>query len=384
MEINQVVIHYAEIGIKGGNRSKFEDLLVGNIQRKLDSLCVDAKREYGQIILTLKEDATDEAGIEKTRDILKRIPGIAYFSFAARVEQDIEKIKEAALNLTKDKTFDTFKIAAKRSNKDFPLSSMEINREVGAVIDKTAKMDNPDLTIKIEITNKDAFISCDRTEGTGGLPTNPQQKVVTLLSGGFDSPVAAFMMMKRGCQNILVHFQNENQMTGAVASKIKELAEQLAKYQTKTRLFIIPFAPIQKEIIMKVQSEMRMLIYRRFMLRISERIAEQNKAKFLIVGDSMSQVASQTLENLAATYRGSMIHILSPLIGLDKSEIIEISKQIGTYEISAQPYGDCCSFFLPKHPMLKSDADLLDKVEEEFDMDALVEASVKSAEYSEF
>ena len=311
------------------------------------------------------------------------VPGIANFSFAVKTAQDIEEIKEAAIKLSKESDAETFKIESRRSNKDFQLTSMQINVEVGSVIEKKAKMVNPDLTIKIEITNKDAFISDNIHKGPGGLPTNPKQKVIAMLSGGFDSPVAAYMMMKRGCNVILVHFQNENQMTGAVKNKIKELAEQLSKYQITTKLYIVPFGDIQKEIIQKVQADMRMLIYRRLMIAISETIAKKEEAKFVVVGDSLSQVASQTLENLEATYQGAKMNILSPLIGMDKTEIIDLSKDIGTYDISVQPYGDCCSYFVPKHPQLRANPELLDKILEEFDIEDLMEKSIEAAEVSE-
>ena len=254
---------------------------------------------------------------------------------------------------------------------------MELNSKLGEVIikalNKKVKMKSPDIMLKIELSKKSAYISNEDIKGVGGLPTNPQQKVVALLSGGFDSPVAAYLMMKRGCEVILVHFHNKNQASSSVESKITKLAEQLSKFQVKTKLYIVPFESLQKEIIMKVNSKLRMLVYRRFMLKIASEVAGMNKAKFLIVGDSLSQVASQTFENLEATYTGLDKHVLSPLIGLDKREIIEISKRIGTYEISAMPYGDCCSYFLAKHPTLKADVKLLEKNEALFDVDKLVE-----------
>ena len=177
------------------------------------------------------------------------------------------------------------------------------------------------------------------------MPINPKQKVVVLLSGGFDSPVAAYMMMKRGCEVILVHCHNQNIASYSVRDKIERLAQCLSDFQPKTSLFMVPFEKIQKEIIINANSRIRMLVYRRFMLRIASRIATINKARFLVVGDSMSQVASQTIENLEATYIGSEKPILTPLIGMDKQEIIDIAAHIGTYETSKQPYGDCCSYF---------------------------------------
>ncbi|MDP7140849.1 MAG: tRNA uracil 4-sulfurtransferase ThiI [Candidatus Woesearchaeota archaeon] len=373
MIYDYIIIHYDEIGLKGKNRGSFEELLISNIEIKLKSLMKSCFRESGHI--TIEIDG--KANISKIKEALSQIPGIAYFSLAKRVELNLDSLKKEAINFLEDKEYDSFKVNAVRHDKGFELNSMELNSKLGEVIikalNKKVKMKSPDIMLKIELSKKSAYISNEDIKGVGGLPTNPQQKVVALLSGGFDSPVAAYLMMKRGCEVILVHFHNKNQASSSVESKITKLAEQLSKFQVKTKLYIVPFESLQKEIIMKVNSKLRMLVYRRFMLKIASEVAGMNKAKFLIVGDSLSQVASQTFENLEATYTGLDKHVLSPLIGLDKREIIEISKRIGTYEISAMPYGDCCSYFLAKHPTLKADVKLLEKNEALFDVDKLVE-----------
>ncbi|HII30318.1 tRNA 4-thiouridine(8) synthase ThiI [Candidatus Woesearchaeota archaeon CG08_land_8_20_14_0_20_47_9] len=374
-----IVVHYAEIALKGSNRGWFENLLVKNIRLKLGSLIESCSREYGQIVIQIKPGAD----IAKIRDVLSRIPGVAYFSIACRCSLDIDTIRKEVLSFLRDKEFKTFKVNARRHNKNTRLTSRELNNILGSAIEEEyhwkVKMNQPDLTIKVEISDKHAYISCGDIAGTGGLPTNPAQKVVALISGGFDSPVAAYLMMKRGCTVTLAHFQNKNQATEAVENKILELAKQLARYQTKTRLYITPFENVQKEIIIKVKPDLRQLIYRRFMIRIASKIADKLKAKFLVVGDSLSQVASQTYENIAATYPGSEKHILSPLIGLDKEEIIRIAKRIGTYEISAQPYPDCCSYLISKHPELRASPEMLEKAESAFDITALVRDAVKRA-----
>jgi thiamine biosynthesis protein ThiI len=212
------------------------------------------------------------------------------------------------------------------------------------------------------------------------MPTDPRQQVVALLSGGYDSPVAAFLMMKRGCRVVMVHFQNYLQNVGGMASKMRRLGEQLARYQAETQLYIVPFADIQKEIIKQVPAAFRMLIYRRFMIRIAAEFADKLKAPFLVVGDSLSQVASQTLQNLEATYSNSRKQILTPLIGLDKKEIIDIARAIGTFEISAIPYGDCCSYFVPRHPELRASSAELDRLESDFDMKSLISRAVSESE----
>lgn len=382
--IDCIIVHYDEIGLKGKNRSKFELLLINNIERKAKDFVESVKRDNGQITVNLAKGKD----YHKLGDILKSIPGIAYLSYAEKCSLDISKIESEVVNFLKEISFETFKIDTRRHDKSYELNSMDVNSRVGAKVveklNKKVKLKNPDALLKIEITHKNSFISIESVEGVGGLPTDPKQKVVALLSGGFDSPVASYMMMRRGCSVILAHFKNENQKGMAVENKIIDLAKQLSKFQIKTILYIIPFEKLQKEIILKCKSEFRMLIYRRFMLRIASLIAKQNNARFVVTGDSLSQVASQTIENLEATYKSSDKHVLSPLIGINKREILDISKQIGTYDISKQPYSDCCTYFLPKHPVLNAKSEELDSIESNFDVDILVSLALKSAEVKEF
>ena len=373
------IIHYDEIGLKGGNRIHFERWLVRNIKAKAGSVVESCIRESGHLTAKVND-------VEKAKKVLSAMPGIAFFSFAERVEIDIDEITKVSLAALKKAEFDTFKIDTRRSDKGFELNSMQVNQIVGeAVVNKykkKAKMKNPDLTLKIQVSNKFAYISTENIDGVGGLPTQPKNKVVTLLSGGFDSPVAAFLMMKRGCEVIMVHFQNSGQMKNAVQDKIVKLAKQLSNYQQNTKLYIVPFEKIQKEIIMKVKAELRMLVYRKVMIKIASEVAKKERARFLVVGDSLSQVASQTIHNLEATYAGSDKHVLSPLIGMDKKEIINISKKIGTYTISELPYGDCCSYFVPKHPELKATARMLDMAVDGFDVP--IKEAVENAEITDF
>jgi tRNA uracil 4-sulfurtransferase len=384
-KFDTVVVHYDEIGLKGSNRGTFENLLIDNIKTKLKNNFKEIKRESGQITITISKD--NLKNIEKIDDALTKIPGIAYFSFALKCNLDIESLKKETIDFVKNLKFSSFKIDTHRHNKEHKLNSMEFNKILGEVVlnkyKKKVDLKNPDLNLKIEISSKAAYISSKSINGVSGLPTNQKQKVVSMISGGFDSPVASYLMMKRGCSVIYVHFQNKNQMKQAVIGKVVDLVKQLSKFQIKTTLYTIPFEEIQKEIIMKSKAELRMIIYRRFMLKISSKIAQLNDAKFIVVGDSLSQVASQTIENLKATYEASDIHVLSPLIGLNKREIIDISKQIKTYDISKQPYGDCCSYFLPKHPMLKASLGSLKKIESNFDIDSLIDSVIKKAKIDE-
>ena len=381
---NVIVIHYDEIGLKGKNRGKFEKLLIDNIKTKLGKLMEFYSRESGCIVIKPSQNVD----FSKIKDVLLRVPGIAYFSFAKQADLNIDNIKKDAIEFLKSKEYETFKIDTKRYDKNYKINSLELNALLGELVvniyGKKVRMKNPDVNLRVEISDKNAYLSCENIKGVGGLPTNQKQKVIALISGGFDSPVAAYLIMKRGCEVVFVHFQNKNQMSYSVEDKIVKLTSHLSKYQIKTKLYIIPFENIQKEIIKKVNSTLRMLVYRRFMIMISSKIAYLNKARFLVVGDSLSQVASQTLENLEATYHNSEKHILSPLIGMDKKDIVDISRQIGTYDISSLPYGDCCSYFLPKHPVLNSRAFILDNIESKFNINFLIEDAVKKAKILEF
>lgn len=327
------VVHYCELGLKGGNRRTMEEFLMNNIRRKLGYMIKKIRRETGKITLMLSDAFEEEAFI----DPLKRIPGIAYFSMAKKVSMDLDELKAAALEFVKDIEFTTLKVDTRRHDKSYPLKGLEISRQVGGYLfahleGKRAQMKNPDLMLKVEITHTAAYLSAGRINGPGGLPTDKRQKVVALISGGLDSPVAAYTLMKCGCEVTMVHFQNANQMTDAVEDKVQQLARQIGKYQVKTRLIIVTFEDLQKHIIMTVKASQRMLVYRHVMLNLAANVADKIGAPFLVVGDSSSQVASQTHENLAATYAGCPKHILSPLIGMDKVEITAISKEIGTYD----------------------------------------------------
>lgn len=377
------VIHYDEIGLKGKNRKFFEARLQNNILKKLGKLCTSSKKESGQISFEIVPGKEDEI-----RDVLTKVPGVAHFSFAKRLDRDVDVIKNYVLELMKEKTFETFKINTQRQNKNFPLSSMELSKEVGALVavtlDKPARMKNPDVEVKIIIADKFAYVSVEKINGVGGLPTDSKQKVVSLLSGGFDSPVASYMMMKRGCEVIFVHCQNQKVDACSVKNKIYDIAKQLSKFQIKTRLFVVDFESIQKRIIMDVKAEQRMLMYRRFMIKFADEVARRFRSKFIVTGDSMSQVASQTMDNLYATYSSSYSHIFSPLIGMNKVEIIDIAHKIGTFDICTLPYGDCCSYFLPKHPELKGSKSNLDDYDAVLSLDEEVVKIVDETEVIEF
>lgn len=366
--INMILVHYGEIGLKGKNRAIFEKCLIDNIKKALGK--VKIYKEYGRIIIE------DGKGAEEK---LKKIPGIENFSLVHIADLDIEEIKKLALEVAKNRKFATFKIDARRANKNFPYNSMQTNEIVGKEIKEKLKkevdLEKPDLTIYIEIGDKNAFLYTEKVKGIGGLPVGSQGKVVSLISGGIDSPVASWLMMKRGCKVVFIHFYNERLV--ASPKKLEEIIKILNHYQLQTKAYFIPFADLQFEIIKSVPARYRMIVYRRVMTKIANEIAKREKARAIITGDSVGQVASQTLENLNCIYEASSLPIFTPLIGMDKKEIIEMAKKIGTYEISIRPYEDCCSFMVAKHPVTRANLEKIKEMEEKviIDIDAIIKKS---------
>lgn len=359
---SHIVLHYDEIGLKSTNRRRFEDLLIRNARQKAGEAVRSMRRECGQITVRLRGEPGDA---DHAVDALRRVPGIAHLSPAVCAAPTLQAMSDTAIDLLRDHSFDTFRIDTRRHDKSMSIDSMDVNRALGSDVlaafpGRTVRLEGWDTCVKIDLNKDHAYLSVRDVPGVGGLPTDRRQKAVALLSGGLDSPVAAYLMMKRGCEVVLVHFQNANAMTDSVEDKILRLAEQLARYQVHTRLFIVPFGDLQDQIIRVVRAKRRMLVYRRVMLRIASALAEREKAHFLVTGDSLSQVASQTYDNLNAVFAGASRQILTPLIGMDKREITALSRRIETFAISSLPYEDCCSFYVPKHPELRATPALLD------------------------
>ncbi len=351
------IIHYDEIGLKGKNRGKFENQLVDNIKH-----LGKVKKDFGYIVLDA-EDVDEE---------LSLIPGIAYFGNALKADLDLEDVGLKIKSLLQGKEFGTFRIGCSRHNKSFSKTSQQVNEILGGVVldnfDCKVDLTNPVLTVYVEVCNKEIYVYIEKVLGVGGLPVGSAGKVVCLLSGGLDSPVASFLMMKRGCKVVFVHFVNKTQQSCAVKNKISELVNVLSKVQGESKLYMVPFDEIQQEIISKVDSKDRMVVYRRFMVRISELVLKKEGALGLVTGDSLSQVASQTLQNLDCVYSVHDGVILSPLIGMNKQEIVDIARKIGTYEVSILPYGDCCSFLIDKHPVIKGRRKDFDRIDAGLDL----------------
>jgi tRNA uracil 4-sulfurtransferase len=359
-----IVVHYDEIGLKKKNRGYFEDALKTNLQRKLnDFIDIKVNKQYGRIVCTLNNTKPSEEIIER----LSFIPGIASFSFSLVSDLDINNISKKTIELLSNKEFNSFRIDSKRGNKSFKLTSMDVNKKIGAVVvekfNKKVDLTTPEKTVFIEICEKDVFIYDQKHYGVSGLPIREKNSVVCSLSGGLDSPVSAYMLMKRGCQVIFAHVQNNTQTNKKLEEKIINLVKILTNIQLKSKLIIIPFSEIQTQITSYVPSDYRMIIYRRFMMKLLEKIVKKEKAFAIVTGDSVGQVASQTLENINAIYAATTTPIFSPLIGLNKEEIITISKKIGTYNTSIQPYPDCCSFMVADHPKTKAVLEEINTIE---------------------
>ncbi len=375
------VIHYAEVGLKGKNRVFFEKKLARNISLSLQGTdYAEVKRLHDRIVVYVK----DNTDIKEIENRLRRVMGIAHFELVYRTEKEITAIKETALQLAEDKAFETLKVETKRTDKTFPLTSPEVSSEVGGyVIQKTgtqADMYNPDLRFWVNISHKDAYIYTDKLRGIGGLPVGVSGKVLVMLSGGIDSPVAAWQMIKRGAKAVFIHFYSYPYTDKASLEKVIELARILSESNYRSEVYLVPFAELQQTIVTETPTPFRVLLYRRMMTRIAQRVAALADAEALVTGESLAQVASQTLTNLRSIEAIAEIPILRPLIGFDKVEIIAKAEEIGTFEISTQPHQDCCSLFVPKHPATHASVSELDKAEAVLDISALVDSTMKGIE----
>lgn len=365
-----IVVHYGEIGLKGKNRLTFENLLVKNIKRALGDDIKDIKRDYGRIILY--EIADSRLIIEK----LSKIPGIENIAFALSTKLDIDEFKSAVIKMAAGKKFSSFKIETRRSNKSFPHTSVYVNELIGEYFQKKyqKKVDlrQPDLTIFVEIGNKAAYVYTEKVQGIGGLPIGSEGSVVSLLSGGIDSPVASWMMMKRGCTVAFVHFYNETLTSSQ--KKIENIIAHLTKTQLSSMAFFIPFGELQRVVISQIAAKYRMIVYRRFMIKLGVAIANCEKAMAIVTGDNIGQVASQTLENIQCIHAASELPVFAPLIGFNKREIIDTAQRIGTYDFSIQPYEDCCSFLIAKHPTVRTSLRQIKEMEQSitYDVDVIL------------
>ena len=342
--------------------------------------CAEVRRIYGRLLVMLGP----EADVEAIRERLGKVMGIAHFELALETALDINAIRAAALELVKDQQFKTLKVETKRANKRFPLTSPEISARVGATLlgatGASADMYTPDLRCNIEIVDEAAYVYVEKIRGVGGLPVGASGKVLVMLSGGIDSPVAAWRMMKRGVKALFVHFYSYPYTDKASLEKVEELVAILASWNYRTLIYLVPFAEVQREIVTQTPAPYRVILYRRMMVRIAQQIASAAKAECLVTGESLGQVASQTLGNLRVIEEAAEIPILRPLVGDDKAEIMELAENIGTFEISTLPHDDCCSLFVPDRPATNASLEAIEAAEAALDVDTLTKLAVESLE----
>lgn len=385
-----IVVHYHELWLKGGNRRFFLSKLHLALKRALEDLPVERILRPGdRLLVEFGEGASAQAAVAR----IERVFGVAFYAVARVVPRggadDLAALGQAAWEEIRAEKFETFAVRAKRSDKSFPQSSVEIDVAVGQfLMDRLraegraarVKLSDPDLTCRIEIPpGPSMLVYARKILGAGGLPPNTAGRMTCLLSGGFDSAVAAHKMMKRGAHLNFVHFWGGGARPGESSVHVaRELVKKLVPWQFSARLYLVPFEPIQREIVARAPEEFRILLYRRMMLRIAERIARNGHSLGLVTGDSLAQVASQTLHNMAAVGAATQMPVYRPLVGEDKLEILEYAKKIGTYDISAEPFHDCCPIFLPRNPALHATADELTKAESALEIPALIHQGIEN------
>ena len=382
-----ILIKNGELALKGLNRCTFEDIMIKNIRRRLKDLGkVEIRKAQSAIYIEPKEENFD---FEEALERVSLIFGIAAFSRACVCEKNMEDILSKSVEYLADtlKNAKTFKVEAKRSDKKFPLKSPEICRELGGVLlshfhHLKVDVHNPDVTVNVEIRDFSAYVRAEQIQGAGGLPVGTAGTASILISGGIDSPVAAWTMAKRGLRLNAIHFASPPYTSARAELKVKTLLSKVARYSGSINLAIVPFTDIQDEIANNCPEEYFTLIMRRMMMRIAQKIAKNSGSLALITGESLGQVASQTLPALVTTDIVTNMPVLRPLIGMDKEEIITISRKIDAFETSILPYEDCCTVFTPKHPKTRPTIELCEKAEEGLDIDRLISEAIANTEYT--
>ena len=377
-----LLIKNGELALKGLNRRTFEEALMSNLRYRL--------RHYGEFLIRRAqstifiEPKNDYVDMEGAADAVSRVFGIAAFSRARVTEKNIDAIKEAAVAYLGDRlaTAKTFKVEAKRADKAFPYKSPEISREVGGYVlshyhHLKVDVHNPEVLIMVEIRDFGAYVHAQQMPGAGGMPVGTGGKAAIMMSGGIDSPVAAYMMAKRGIQLTGIHFASPPYTSERAEQKVISLMERVGRYAGNMTLHIVPFTRIQEEIQKSCPEDYFTLIMRRFMMRLAQRVARDADCGAIITGESLGQVASQTIPAMAVVDTLATMPVFRPLIGMDKEEIVVISRKIDTFELSIQPYEDCCTVFTPRHPCTKPKLYKVEEAESVLDVDALVEEALQ-------
>ena len=380
-----LLVHYHEIALKARNRPFFVNQLVRNLKRATADFPVRRIQKLpGRVLLEL----AGENAAQEVAERVRRVFGVANCCSALRCDLDLEALKNTAAKALAGRPFQTFRVTARRAYKTFPLTSPQLNEILGTFVLERfpARVDlkNPELTLFVDILPKEAFIYLEKVRGPGGLPVGVAGRVIALLSGGIDSPVAAYRMMRRGCQVSFVHFHGAPFLDRRTQEKAREIVKLLTRYQYTSRLYLVPFGEAQQEVVVNTPAPYRVLLYRRLMARIAEHLASLEGAKALVTGESLGQVASQTLENLTVIEEAVKLPLFRPLIGMDKEEITEQAKEIGTYEISIQRDQDCCTLFVPRHPATRATMDDIGRAEMTLDLDRLVKAGAERTDLEAF
>jgi len=376
-KMHSIVVHYKELALKGKNRPWFIRTLVRNLQTALAGLDVAAVR---QVMGRIEIEVGPEASLPEIRDRLGKVFGIAYFSQAGRGPHDLDALSALILRDLGGRSAESFRVTARRTDKRFPLTSPQIEREVGGRIKQATgwrvSLDDPALTVHVDILPDEAFYFFGKEPGAGGLPTGTGGRVACLLSGGIDSPVAAYRLMRRGFSVLLIHFHSYPILSRASQEKVREIAALLAKYQLRSRLVLVPFGEVQQKVLLAIQPELRVVMYRRLMMRIAERLARRWHARALVTGEVIGQVASQTLENLTTIAGATAMEILRPLVGMDKDEIVAEAERLGTFPISIIPDQDCCQLFTPRHPATRARRAEVEQAEAVLPLEEMIQEAV--------
>jgi thiamine biosynthesis protein ThiI len=383
--MNSIVIHYQEIALKGKNRPWFLGRLVRNLRAAVADLDV---RSVRALMGRIEMELGPAASVAEVSDRIRRTFGVANFSLATKVPLDLDAMAAAILRDLEGETCASFRVSARRADKRFALTSPQIEREVGGRI-RSARgwkvdLEHPELVVHLELLTDDGFYYFRKERGPGGLPTGTAGRVVCLLSGGIDSPVAAHRMMKRGCTVTFVHFHSYPILSRASQDKARELVRLLTTYQQHSRLYLVAFGEIQQQVVLGVPAPMRVVIYRRLMLRIAEQIARTRKALALVTGDAVGQVASQTLENLSVVGSVAGMPLFRPLIGMDKDEIMAEAVRLGSYAVSIIPDQDCCTLFTPRNPLTRARLADIERAEAALPIDDFVGRAVRDAIVEDF
>lgn len=383
--MRSIVVHYKELALKGRNRPWFVQVLVRNLRHALKGLEITSVRS---VMGRIEIDLGPGASFDTARERVAHVFGIANFSLAGRASHDFRELADAILRDLGDRQAASFRVSARRADKRIPYTSPQLEREVGGLI-KQAKgwlvdLDDAELTIHLEFLPDHAFYFFGKEPGAGGLPTGTSGTLACLLSGGIDSPVAAYRMMRRGCKVSFVHFHSYPILSRASQEKVREIAAVLTRYQQHSRVAMVAFGELQQQVVLAVPPKFRVVIYRRLMLRIAERLARRWHARALVTGEVVGQVASQTLENMTTIADACPLQILRPLVGMDKDEISDQAEAIGTLSISNIPDQDCCTLFTPRNPATRARLEDVRRAEEALPIDDMVSAAVAGASIEEF